>query len=214
MGLVAESISRSVIRAYREFVVGVRVKKLYPALKHGGYSATGLLPGEDSAAFEKLHRDLISELCPDGPLQEDTVFDIARLMWRKQNLETFRVAEAARERASAIRSEMIPSTTPPLFPLFGVSSDWSPPDPADVKAATEAAEAQARKELEENYKFVEMGDLATATQMLADLDVEERLSAMIDKRLKRLWMLQAAKSLSSTASSTTLPRLPGSKKAA
>jgi hypothetical protein len=212
MGLVAESISRSVIRAYREFVVGVRVKKLYPALKHGGYSATGLLPGEDLAAFEKLHRDLIAELCPDGPLQEDTVLGIARLMWRKQNLETFRVAEAARARASAIRSKMIPSTTPPLdIPLFGGSSDWSPPDPADVKAATEAAEAQA---LGENYKFVEMGDLATATQMLADLEVEERLNAMIDKLLKRLWMLQASKSLSSTASSTTLPRLSGPKKAA
>ena len=215
MGLVAESISRSVIRAYREFAVGVRVKKLYPALKHGGYSATGLLPGEDPVAFEKLHRDLISELCPDGPLQEDTVFDIARLTWRKQNLETFRVAEAARERASAIRSEMIPSTTPPLdFPLLGVSSDWSPPDPADVEAATEAAEARARKELGENYKFVEMGDLATATQMLADLEVEERLNAMIDKLLKRLWMLQASKSLSSPASSTTLPRISGPKKAA
>jgi hypothetical protein len=216
MGLVAESISRSVIRAYREFVVGVRVKKLYPALKHGGYSATGLLPGEDPAAFEKLHRDLISELCPDGPLQEGTVFDIARLMWRKQNLETFRVAEAARKRHSAIRSEMIPSTTPPLdinLDLFGVGR-WTPPDPADVKAATEAAEAQARKELGENYKFVEMGDLATATQMFADLEVEERLNAMIDKLLKRLWMLQASKSLSSTASSTTLPRLSGPKKAA
>jgi hypothetical protein len=215
MGLVAESISRSVIRAYREFAVGVRVKKLYPAFKHGGYSATGLLPGEDPAAFEKLHRDLISELCPDGPLQEDTVFSIARLMWRKQNLETFRVAEAARERASAIRSEMIPSTTPPLdFPLFGVSSDWSPPDPADVEAATEAAEVQVRKELGENYKFVEMGDLATATQMLADLEVEERLNAMIDKLLKRLWMLKASKTLSSPASSTALPRISGPKKAA
>jgi hypothetical protein len=215
MGLVAESISRSVIRGYREFEVSVRVKKLYPALKHGGYSATGLLPGEDPDAFEKLHRDLISELCPDGPLQEDTVFDIARLMWRKQNLETFRIAEAARKRASAIRSR-IPSTTPPLDLSFdfGVPSDWSPPDPADVKAATEAAEAQARKELGENYKFVEMGDLATATQMFADLEVEERLNAMIDKLLKRLWMLQASKSLSSTTSSTTLPRLSGPKKAA
>src|SRR5262245_12310589 len=146
MGLVAESISRSVIRAYQEFVVGVRVKKLYPALKHGGYSATD-----------------------DGLLQEDTVRDIARWTWRKQNLGTFRIAEAARERASAIRSEMIPSTTPLLdFPLLGA------PDPADVKAATEAAKAQAREELGESYKFVEMGDLATVTQMLADLEVEER----------------------------------------
>jgi len=198
-----------VIRAYQEFVVGVRVKKLYPALKHGGYSATGLLPGEDPAAFEKLHQDLRLEYCPDGPLQEDTVRDIARWTWRKQNLGTFRIAEAARERASAIRSEMIPSTTPPFdFPLLGV------PDPADVKAATEAAEAQARKELGEDYKFVEMGDLATATQMLADLEVEERLNAMIDRLLKRLWMLKASKSLSPTASSTTLPRLSAPKKAA
>src|SRR5260370_9856717 len=165
--------------------MGVRIKKLYPALKHGGSSATGILPGEDPAAFEKLHRDLISEHCPDGPLQEDTVFDIARLMWRKKNPEKFRVAEAERERASAIRSKMIPSTTPPFdFPLLGVSRDWSPPDPADVKAATEAAEAQARKELGENYKFFEMGELATATQMLADLAVEERLNPMIHKLLK------------------------------
>src|SRR6516225_1967464 len=209
MGLVAESISRSVIRAYREFVVGVRVKKLYPALKHGGYSATGLLPGEDLAAFEKLHQDLRLEYCPDGPLQEDTVRDIALWTWRKQNLGTFRIAEAARERASAIRSEMIPSTTP----SFGLRP-LGEPDPADVKAATEAAEAQARKELGADYKFVEMGDLATATQMLADLEVEARLNAMIDRLLKRLWMLQASKSLSSTASSTTLPRLSGPKKAA
>src|SRR5262245_46963590 len=131
------------------------------------------------------------------------------------NRETFRVAEAARERASAIRSEMIPSTSPPLdIPLLGVSSDWSPPDPADVEAATQAAEAQARKELGENYKFVEMGDLATVTQMLADFEVEERLNAMIDKLLKRLWMLKASKTLSSPASSTTLPRISGPKKAA
>jgi hypothetical protein len=196
--------------------VGVRVKKLYPALKHGGYSATGLLPGEDRAAFEKLHRDLISERCPDGPLQKDTVFDIARLIWRKQNLGTFRIAEAARKRASAIESKMIPSTTPPPcdVPMFDLSSDWSPPDPVDVEAATEAAEAQARKELGESYTFVEMGELATPSQMLADLEVEERLNAMIDKLLKRLWILQASKSSSSAVSAPTLPRLSGPKKAA
>jgi hypothetical protein len=150
----------------------------------------------------------MSDLCADGPLQEDTVSDIARIVWRKQNRETLRIAKAACERASAIRSEMIPSTTlPEERPLL-----W--PDPEDVEAATEAAEAQARKELGENYKFVEMGKLATVTQMLADLEVDERLNAMIDKLLKRLWMLQASKSLSSTASSTTLPRLLGPKKAA
>ena len=50
--------------------MAIRVKKLFPALKHGAYSATGLLPGEDRAAFEKLHRDLQAELRPDGPFEE------------------------------------------------------------------------------------------------------------------------------------------------
>jgi hypothetical protein len=36
-----------------------RLNKVHPALKHAGYSATTLLPGEDPAAFEKLHRALI-----------------------------------------------------------------------------------------------------------------------------------------------------------
>jgi hypothetical protein len=48
--------------------MSARVKKFHPALKYAGYSATGLLPGEDPAAFEELHQDLIAELQPDGPL--------------------------------------------------------------------------------------------------------------------------------------------------
>jgi hypothetical protein len=220
-----ESIGRlcdPAIRAYQEFVVVLRVKKLYPALKHGGYSATGLLPGEDRVAFEKLHRDLIAELCPHGPLEEDTVADIARCMWRKNHLETFRRAEAARKRYSAIKSEMIPSTTPPFeLPFEPVylkddRVDWTPPDPDEVKAAREAAEARAREELGVDYKFVEIDDLPTPAQMLADLEVEERLDARIDKLFKRLAMLKAFKLLSATrsSSSTEVPRVSGPKKAA
>jgi len=70
--------------------VAVRVKKLSPALKHGGYSAIGPLPVEDRAAFEKLHRDLQAELRPDGPFEKDIVADIARCMWRKNHLDTLR----------------------------------------------------------------------------------------------------------------------------
>jgi hypothetical protein len=196
--------------------VGVRVKKLFPALKHGGYSALGLLPGEDRAAFEKLHRELRAELRPDGPLEEDIVANIARLLWRKQNLETFRRAEAARERYSAIRSEMVPSTTAPN-PLEYLRDDWTPPTPAEVQAATEAVDARAREELGDDFKFVEMGDRATPAQMLADLEVEERLDAMIRKRLSDLAQLKAfAETISSTKSlsATPLPRISGPKKAA
>jgi hypothetical protein len=141
------------------FAMVVRIKKIHPALKHAGYAATALLPGEDPAAFEKLHQDLIAELHPDGPLENATVAAIARLTWRKQNLDTFRIAQSARDRYSAIRSKKVPSTIPPqrFFPLLDLygnpdpDPDWEPPDPAEVKAAEEAAEAQARKELGDRY---------------------------------------------------------------
>ena len=44
------------------------------------------LPGESPADFEKLHKDLISELAPVEALENDIVATIARLLWRKQNL--------------------------------------------------------------------------------------------------------------------------------
>jgi hypothetical protein len=84
------------------------IKKVHPALKHGGYAATGLLPGEDPVAFEKLHRELIAELVPNGALEDDIVATIAHLVWRKQNLSTFRIAELARDRCARLRSDRLP----------------------------------------------------------------------------------------------------------
>ena len=190
-----------------------RIKKLYPALKHGAYSASQLLPGEDRVAFEELHQNLIAYYDPNGPLQESTILDVARTMWRKENLQTFRIAEAARRRYSAIRAQMIPSASPALQHLEYLRDDWIPPTAAKIEAATEAAEARARQELGENYKFVELGDLATPAQLLAELEVEERLDARIDRLLKRYAMLKTFESLNSR-SSTELPRIPGPKKAA
>ena len=69
----------------------------HPALKHGAYSATAVLPGESRAAFEKLHRDLIDELNPSGVLEDEIIADMARLVWRKQNLGTLRIAERAQK---------------------------------------------------------------------------------------------------------------------
>jgi len=200
-----------------EFVMAVRVKKLHPALKHGGYSAIRLLPGEDRAAFEKLHQDLIVELRPDGPLESDSVAAIAHLIWRKQHLGTFRIAEFAHARYSQIRSEKVPSETPPpqIFDLpLGFDPTWVPPDPAEVKAGAEAAKTQARNELGDYYNLIEMGETATIPQMNNEFDLVERLDGLIDKHLKRLLFLKGLKSLSSTASSAPLPRIPRSQKAA
>ena len=75
--------------------MSVHVKKFRAALKHGAFSATAILPGEDPAAFKKTHEDIIAELVPDGALEDDIVWTIARLVWRKKNFATLRKAEFA-----------------------------------------------------------------------------------------------------------------------
>jgi hypothetical protein len=112
-----------------------RFNKVHPALKHAGYSATALLPGEDPAAFETLHRALIAELSPVGALEDDIVADIARLIWRKQNLATFRIAELAKQRRQSIIYQKVPGM--PLISLTGL-------DPAVEREGYRAGEEQAR----------------------------------------------------------------------
>jgi hypothetical protein len=80
-----------------------RGNRNHPALKHGAYSATAVLPGESQAAFEKLHRSLIAEFTPSGMMEDDIVADMARLIWRKQNLGTLRTAELAQGEWTATR---------------------------------------------------------------------------------------------------------------
>ncbi|MGB8047242.1 MAG: hypothetical protein WCF53_04985, partial [Pseudolabrys sp.] len=78
------------------------VGRVHSVVKHGAYSATAVLPGESQAEFEELHRELISELCPSGAIEDDAVANIARLLWRKKNLRTLSTAEPAQERYSEI----------------------------------------------------------------------------------------------------------------
>ena len=214
-----------------------QVHKTHPALKHGGYSATTILPGEDPTAFEKLHRELIAELLPNGALEHDIVATIARLEWRKQNLATFRLAELARKHRDAIRYEHVAAVDKKYRPFPRLSEETrrlamleprieveaakrSEAEAAERKAAFETAERQARKELGGAYELAEIGDAATIDRLLQDLEVEDRLGAMIDKCLKRLFFLRGLKSLP-TASSSAPPqpvaepqRIPGPTRAA
>ena len=64
-----------------------------PNFKHGGFAkSTGIYTSEDRQKFETLHADLVAKYRPEGPLQEDTLFDIAHLVFRKQNLDRNRQA--------------------------------------------------------------------------------------------------------------------------
>jgi hypothetical protein len=159
-----------------------RSKKPHPALKHGGYSALRLLPGEDPAALEKLHKTLVAEFAPNGALEEDIVLTIAHLTWRKQNLGTFRLAELARERRDAIRQEIEAE-------VYNYSSEET------RRHVTDATNKQARKELGDVFQLAEIGGLASLDRLAQELTIVERLDAMIDRCLKRLLLCRGTKSL-------------------
>ena len=159
-----------------------------PALKHGGYSGMTLLPGENATAFEKLHADLIAEWSPTGPLEDDIVASLARLIWRKQNLSTYRKADAAKGRFKKIGYELL------------VTRD------EQARARERTAKKQARKELGAAWELVEAGDAVTIDCLLSELTVMDRLDGMIDRCIKRLLLARGCKSIS--ASSTTVPTPP------
>jgi hypothetical protein len=191
----------------------VQVKKHHPALKHAGYAATGILPEENPAEFEKLHRELIAELGPNGALENDIVATMARLVWRKKNLETFRTAELARARYAQIMRERVPEDKID-YPELMYGTVIERVDPAVREAAIRAAEDQARKELGDAYGLVEIGEIASVDQLMKGLEVQDRLDAMIDKCLKRLLFLRGLKSISSASTSASRERLAGPSRAA
>ena len=185
--------------------MSTRFNKVHPALKHAGYSATTLLPGEDSAAFETLHRALIAEFTPVGALEEDIVADITRLTWRKQNLQTFRIAELAKKRHREIQYEKVPSEPLLLF------DDGIDPDVA--REGYRVAKEQARQELGDIYKLIDIGECATIEGLMKELDLKERLDSLISKCLKQLLMVRGVKSLSSASSSGSMLQISDSRKA-
>jgi hypothetical protein len=166
-----------------------RTKKVFSALKHGGYSGTTLLPGEDLAAFEELHKRLVAELAPNGVLEEETVATIAHLLWRKKNLAEYEITQLSRymadvlERSAKTEKAEIELSTSELNDLF---------KPQHRPGDTEAVELDIRK-------------MATLDGLMRELDVEERLDAMIDKCLKRLLYVRGFKSLPQSTQSESAP---------
>ncbi len=187
-------------------------KKDHSALKHAGYSATTILPGESTAEFETLHQNVITELNPNGALEDDIVATMVHFIWRKKNLATFGIAEHARARYAQIKAEIIPQ--PQLDYSFMTLGPVNPVDPAVLKEATRAAEDQAQKELGEAYELVQLGPTATVDHLMKELEVQERLDAMIDKCIKRLLLLRGLKSVSSDVGSAPPPRIAARPKAA
>jgi hypothetical protein len=178
--------------------------------RYGGYAVTGILPRENRADFKKLHQSLIAELAPVGALEDDIVATITRLVWRKQNLEIFCLAEVARQFRDAIRHQHL-ATVDKKYTKDRPLPSVGEVEAAERKAAYETADREARKQLGDTYELAEMGNEATTYRLFQDLEVEERLNAMIDKCLKRLLFVRGLKSLPTACSSAppqTIPEPP------
>jgi hypothetical protein len=183
-----------------------RANKTHPALKHAGYSAATILPGEDAAAFDRLHQKLAAEFNPAGPLEESIVADMAHLMWRKQNLATYQIAPRINEYCKQVALKNVVAE-PPAYSLSVPGFDGSPEYQEQLREATRMAKSQVRQELGEICNLMDIGELATIEGLMNELNVSERLDGLIEKCLKRLLMVRGVKSLSLTS-----PSAPAKKK--
>jgi hypothetical protein len=162
------------------------------ALKHEAYSTLGLLPGESPAAFKKYQKAVIDEFRPNGPVEHDVVFTIALALWRKQNLATLETAKLAKFRFSEIFQEELKSR--------GISSPHSQmslhqgENQAALEEAWRAAQKQACSELGHWCEFRD-DDFGTIERLMKDLEIIERLDAIIGKCVKRLLLIRGVKAL-------------------
>ena len=174
-------------------------KHVPPALKHGIYSAIGLLPTEDRAEFEKFKEEIFDDYKPVGRSEKIIVEEIACLQWRIEHLSTYGVAMRARERHRAICSELDPPSARGSFPpLLGFEPEPESRSPEELEALRKSVEKEARTELGPAIELVEIGDVATIEYLEKELDIRERLHGTIARLEKRLLFLRGIKSLSSS----------------
>ena len=71
---------------------------------------------------------------------------------------------------------------------------------------------QARQELGDTHKLIDIGEPATIDGLMKELDIKERLDGMIHKCLKQLLVVRGIKSLSPASSSVSRPQISGPRK--
>ena len=57
------------------------------ALTHGFYATDVVLPWENQQEFDDLLQAYRDEYCPDGISEEDAVFELTDLHWKKRRLK-------------------------------------------------------------------------------------------------------------------------------
>jgi hypothetical protein len=169
--------------------MSIRIDRLHPAVKHGAYSATDVLPGESRAEFDKLHRGLIAEHAPSGVHEKHIVMNMARLIWRRQNLGTLRISELGQ----SLWSEA-PAIGEKIVMYKNRLSDLSQKD-MEIMEENIRAMSQILEKLGDASELVEIGGAATFDGLKKELEIQERLDAAISRCLKELLMVRGVKSV-------------------
>jgi hypothetical protein len=157
------------------------------ALKHGAYSQSVLLPGEDPRQFRTLHAELVEELAPGGRLQQETVAEIAALMWRLQNLKVVEVAPLVTLVSNAVTNSLLDQRPDEKLDaeLRELAGHYESEAKQCEKTVKEAKGDRALQEQAERH-FLGATKIATLDLLLKEYDVKDRVDSMIDKLLKRL----------------------------
>src|ERR1700712_1763281 len=66
--------------------VSLPVKRSKNALKHGLHARDAVLEWESESEFTYLYESIREEFHPDGALEEETIFDLTMLHWKKRRL--------------------------------------------------------------------------------------------------------------------------------
>jgi hypothetical protein len=213
------------------------------AKKHGVFSASPTVPGEDPREFVELHSALIDEWQPVGPTEHEAVLSLADLMWRKIRLQKFVQCVVMRntldphhpsfDEAQGLSHFLLELRCTPEFNLEEAANRWLLPEKAkrlkekfprsNFQSTSEWAGAIINEILTvllpaiprfaplESWEKVDstmekLRELAAETHMAMaiawaeklfeeELNLRERLDAMIARQVKNLMQLKAMKQM-------------------
>jgi hypothetical protein len=161
-----------------------------------------VLPWESKEEFKQLHRELTEELSPQGRMEEDIVFDVARLHWHKYRLlkmlrtaalkDTFFVElmESGRKSWPGIRKYLREQDQDFRTIRGNLSNLFS-----------ELAEA-VRKELAHDHKGMEKEEVQAREQRVSDIT-----KAMSEHLIPMLQAIDAGPSAGKTFEQAYLPEV-------
>jgi hypothetical protein len=186
----------------RSLYVNKKSLGLPPALKHGCYSGLNLLPTEDRAAFDKLHRELITEYLPIGISEELQISRLAKYIWRRDNISTYVLAEVARSKVASIQSKLSPVRVEG-FQLLGPKETRTE---EELNILRKQIAEQIRCELGAARELVDLA-VASTEHLYKEMQLIESLDRMIARCLKEFLLIRGVKSMAPSVSVEAKPKL-------